>query len=178
VFLSARVKWKARLTFRDFSTWSHDDVTTAALWWEWNVRLGREAGGLLPPDLYYEMRYERLVKDPENECGRLCEFLGVPFESAIIRHQETFQVRHGPDGRVINARVALPITPGLRDWRSEMEAAELERFEAAAGTLLNELAYPLGCAQLPRESLEHALRTRNLFEGRPLPQHWPLRTPD
>ena len=178
VFLSARVKWKDKPDFRHYSTWSQDNVTTAALWWEWNVRLGREAGRLLPSGLYYEMRYERLVEDPESECVRLCQFLGVPFESAMLRHQETFQARYRSDGRIINARVALPITPGLRDWRSEMNAAELQRFEASAGTLLQELGYPLGCTHLPPASLGHAVRTRILFEGRPLPQCWPVQTPD
>ena len=178
VFLSARVKWKDTPKFRNFSTWSQDKVTTAALWWEWNVRLGREAGCLLPPDLYYEMSYERLVENPENECAQLCEFLGVPFEVAMLRHQENFQVRRRPDGSVINARVALPITPGLRNWRSEMEEVELERFEAAVAALLNELGYPLGSKHLRPQSLEYALRTRNLFEGRPLPQRWHMLTLD
>src|SRR5260370_24532841 len=34
VFLSARVKWKDRPTFRNFSTCSQDNVTTAPLWSE------------------------------------------------------------------------------------------------------------------------------------------------
>lgn len=178
VFLSARVKWKDKPDFRHYSTWSQDNVTTAALWWEWNVRLGREAGCLLPQGLYYEMRYEHLVEDPENECIRLCDFLGVPFESAMLRHEETFQLRHRADGGAINARVALPITPGLRNWRSELEAAELQRFEAAAGALLSELSYPLGCGQVPAGNLQYAMRIRGLFEGRPLPQHWGTRSSD
>ena len=90
----------------------------------------------------------------------------------MLRHQENFQVRHRPDGSLINARVALPITPGLRNWRSEMEEAELERFEAAGAALLNELGYPLGNKHLRPQSLEYALKTRKLFEGRPLPQGW------
>ena len=178
VFLSARVKWKDRPSFRDFSTWSQDTVTTSALWWEWNVRLGREAGRQLPPDLYYEIRYERLVEDPKKECIQLCEFLGVSFETAMLRHHESFRARHQPNGRVINARVALPITAGLRNWRSEMDVAELKRFEASAGTLLNELDYPRGCSQLLPESVDNALAMRRLFEGRPLPKYWPLQTPD
>lgn len=171
VFLSARMKWKDR-PFRNFSTWTQDQATTSALWWEWNVRLGREAGRLLPPGFYYELRYERIVEDPATECARLCEFLSVPFESAMLCHQEAFQVRRTPDGRVVNASVALPITPGLRNWRTEMEPAELERFEAAAAGLLTELDYPLSCAQLSAERIEHASRTRKVFEGRPLPQLW------
>lgn len=175
VFLSARAKWKDKSNFRQFSTWSQDHVTTVALWWEWNVRLGREAGRALPPGLYYEIRYECLVAEPEKECAGLCEFLGVPFEDAMLRHQENFHIRRRPDGEVINARVALPITPGLRNWREEMTAAELEQFEAAAGALLNELGYPSGFEQLRPESLEQAFRTRSQFEGRPLPKGWPVR---
>src|SRR5260370_1431478 len=172
VFLSARVKWKDRPNFRQFSTWNQDNVTTVALWWEWNVRLGREASLLLPRDLYYEIRYERLVADPANECAQLCQFLGVPFENAMLRHQENFQFRHKPGGGVINERVALPITPGLRNWHSEMTAADLEQFEAVAGTLLDEMGYDRAIAGVHPQSLEHARKTRSVFEGRPLPQFW------
>jgi hypothetical protein len=172
VFLSARVKWKDKPNFRQFSTWSEDNITTVALWWEWNVRLGQEAGLKLPPALYYEVRYERLVADPRAECAGLCEFLGVPFETAMLRHEESFEIRQRPNGEVINARVALPITPGLRNWQLEMTAAELGQFEAAAGTLLDELGYPRSLKALPEQSLERASRIRNLFEGRPLPLRW------
>lgn len=174
VLLSARVKWKDTPTFRDFSTWNLDKTTTAALWWEWNVRLGREAGRSMGPDYYYEMRYEQLVTDPESECTKLCDFLGVPFEAGILRHQENFQIRHNQGGGIINERVALPITPGLRDWRSEMTRADLELFEAASGKLLDELAYPRATSHLDLQSIEHALRIRSVFEGRPLPQAWDM----
>ena len=172
VCLSARVKWNDKPNFRNFSTWSQDMVTTAALWWEWNVRLGREAGLSLPPDVYFEVRYERLVEDPETECRRLCDFLRVGFDSAMLRHQEAFETKYHRDGRVINARVALPITPGLRSWRVEMDPDEVVRFEASAGSLLNELGYPLSGLPLPTQSREHASQVRGLFEGRPLPQRW------
>lgn len=172
VFLSARVKWQDKSNFPRFSSWNEDKATTAALWWEWNVRLGREAGRTLPRRQYHEMRYEDLVADPEKVCAALCEFLGVPFENAMLHHQENFQIRRRPDGVVINERVAMPITPGLRNWRAEMTAAELERFEAAAGNLLDELGYPRGAGHLQQESLDHAFTTRNLFEGRPLPISW------
>jgi hypothetical protein len=59
-----------------FATWEEDRVSTAALWWERHVRLGREDGATLAPDLYLELRYEALVADPPGECQRLCAFLG------------------------------------------------------------------------------------------------------
>lgn len=39
-----------------FPTWDENPVTTTALFWEWNVRLDREATGLLGPERYYELR--------------------------------------------------------------------------------------------------------------------------
>jgi hypothetical protein len=70
----------------------------------------------------------------------------------------------------------LPITPGLRDWRTQMPAEDAERFEAAAGNLLDELSYPRAVHCPPAAALEGAARIRALFiqeaEGRGLPAHW------
>ncbi|HEX5913260.1 MAG TPA: sulfotransferase, partial [Rubrobacter sp.] len=44
------LNWKkAERALGRFSTWAEDQVTTAAVWWEWHVRLGREDGGSLAP---------------------------------------------------------------------------------------------------------------------------------
>jgi Sulfotransferase family len=51
----------------DFTTWEQDSVSTAAVWWELNVQLGRRAGKSLGPELYYEIRYESLVNHPREE---------------------------------------------------------------------------------------------------------------
>src|SRR5215471_19102706 len=48
-----------------FTTWKQNRASTAALWWELNVRRGLDAAASLEPGLYYEMRYESLVGDPE-----------------------------------------------------------------------------------------------------------------
>src|SRR5688500_18541666 len=59
-----------------FPSWHVDPIVTTACWWDWHVRLAREAGSRLGPDLYHELRYEALVADPGAECARLCAFLG------------------------------------------------------------------------------------------------------
>ena len=115
-----------------FSTWKEDAVSTAALWWEHMVRKGREAGRLLGAGLYYEMSYESLVSHPAEECSRLCSFLQLPLDAAMLKC-------HEGQAKPIAAR---PITQGLRDWRSQMSADEVGRFEAVAGDLLDELTYP------------------------------------
>lgn len=113
-----------------FETWLEDPVSTTALWWEWNVQLGRRAGAALRPDLYLELRYESLVRDPEHECRRICDFLGLSFFEEMVsgEPQHSAQARRAP-------------TPGLRDWQLQLPRHAAERFEAAAGDLLDELGY-------------------------------------
>ena len=177
VCLCASDRWKDKPGFqgfpfflyespdRIFDDWQQDPVTTAALWWERNVRLGRAFGRALGPAMYYEMRYEALVTRPREECVALCGFLGLPFDGAMLRHQENFKPRRGPGGAILHARVGLPITSGLRNWRTEMTPAELGRFEAAVGPLLDELGYARGIGQPRAEDLDEAGRIRELFEA-------------
>jgi hypothetical protein len=161
VCLSA-INWKERaaaLADR-FSTWVEHPLTTAAVWWKWRVRLGREAGELLGRDLYCELRYEDLVSRPAEETARLCAFLGVPYDNNMLRFHEG----HTRDDPGLSAKRSwLPITPGLRDWRTQMSADEVERFEAAAGDLLDELGYARAVPMPRPDSLEHAARIREAF---------------
>jgi hypothetical protein len=161
VCLSA-LNWKGKVAnlAKLFSTWGEHPVTTTATWWKWSVRLGQEVGQTLGPGLYYEMRYEGLVAAPEEECARLCAFLGVDYEDGMLRfHEGRTRTKPGLDAK----HAWLPITPGLRDWRTELPPEDQERFEAAAGDLLGELGYPRTVPQ-PRSSvLEHAAQIQRSF---------------
>jgi len=148
----------------DFATWREDPVSTAALWWELNVRLGRQAGKSLGHKLYYEVRYESLVSRPGEEGAALCAFLGLPYTDAMLRF---YAAPEASDPGLDARRAHLPVTPGLRDWRAQLPPQDNERFEAAAGGLLEELGYP-GVVSRPRlEALEHATRIRNLLTQDP-----------
>jgi sulfotransferase family protein len=160
-----------------FSAFEEDPVSTVALWWEWLVRLGREDGGALGPALYHELRYEDLVADPAGESERVCAFLGVPFDEHMLSFHEG-RVR---DEAGLDAKKAWrPVTAGLRNWRSEMARPDVERFEAAAGELLDELGYERGAPSPDSQLTEHAARIRGSFgagvrarrHGR-LPASWP-----
>lgn len=175
VALSA-VSWKkADDVFRDFRDWRDDPWTTAALWWERSVRLGRQAAATLPDGLYREVAYEAVVADPGAECRRLCDFLAVAYDDAMLRYHEG---RARPDAGLPSKRRWLPPTQGLRDWRAQMPANAVERFEAASGALLDELGYARGAARLGPEAVERAAAARQRFaedvlrRRRPLPEGW------
>jgi hypothetical protein len=166
--------------FRGRSTvWTEDRVAASALWWERDVRLGRRDGRELGPELYHEIRYEALVAQPEPECAKLCAFLGIPYEPAMLRFHEGRSECHDCDSHGTNVKNAWqPITPGLRDWRTQMASPDLERFEAAAGGLLDELAYSRA---VPCPSSTAALQVREVRDSfvqcvqagkQPAPQTW------
>jgi sulfotransferase family protein len=147
-----------------FPTWKDDPVSTSALWWELNVRRGRDAGKLLGPELYREMRYESLLARPEKECAELCEFLGLRYDEAMLHYHET-SAKGNTRGEAGHDRE--PITPGLRNWKTQMNAEDVERFEAAAGPLLDELGYPRGFARLGTVAVEQSARVRTLLANAP-----------
>jgi hypothetical protein len=157
------------------ATWADDPVSTAAFWWEWHVRLGREAGPSLGPNLYHEIRYEALVSDPEATCKRLCSFLGFPYDEAMVDYQERKET--GSWGRAAKGRW-LPPTPGMKERHSSMPVEEVERFEAAVGDLLDELGYPRAVPRPGPRTLRDASEIRKLFvrdvhsRGGLLPERW------
>jgi LPS sulfotransferase NodH len=134
---------------RSFPCWHEDRTSTAALFWEWNVRLGRAGGTDLGPALYHEVRYESLVADPAGECAAICAFLGVAYDEAMLNFHEGRERRRP----FLSAKRAWkPVTGGLRDWRKGMSADEQRSFEAVAGGLLEELGYPRAHETSPVET--------------------------
>jgi Sulfotransferase family len=159
-----------------FSAFREDRVATVACWWEWLVRLGREDGAALPPATYHEIRYESLVADPAAEAERLCDFLGVPYDDRMLGFHEG---REREDPGLSAKKAWRRVTPGLRDWRSEMSPDDIERFEAVAGGLLDELGYERGGPPPTTELSSHADRVRRSFASelrdrrhRRLPAAW------
>jgi hypothetical protein len=154
---------KAERTAGRYASWEEDPISTTALWWERKVRKAREDGAALGSGLYHEMHYEDLVDDPQRECKRLCEFLGVPYEEAMIRFAEGKTRTDLPYARKTPKKAWLPITSGMRNWRTEMPVKDIQRFEAAAGNLLEELGYQRNFSRPTPQVLEHATRIRKMF---------------
>jgi hypothetical protein len=175
VVLSAVAGRKASKVFRGFDTWKEDPWTTAALWWEHRVRVGRETGRALPHGRYGELYYEELLADPEGECRGLCAFLGLRFESGMLHSGEARTSL--PAGASSSRRRSLP-ADARRDRRTKMRGAALERFEAASASLLDELGYPRASRAPGSKRLKRAAAARRAFgaeliaRGCLLPEGW------
>lgn len=148
-----------------FATWKEDPVSTAAWWWRHNVQLGRAAGLALGPRLYMELRYEALVAQPKEQSEALFRFLDLPFDPAVLDfHAEGRRADPGLEKK----RAGLPVTAGLRDWRSALPAADVERAEAIAGDLLDQLHYPRAQPHPADAALRHAARLSETLSRDPL----------
>jgi hypothetical protein len=121
-----------------FALWRREPVAVCALWWQWQVSAGMRDGARLGAQRYHEVKYEDLIVRTEEKLRELAQFLGLPFAVEMQTYHEG-KVRHQPGLSAKNAW--LPPTQGLRDWRSQMRARDLELFEALAGRLLGELRY-------------------------------------
>jgi hypothetical protein len=128
--------------------WGPTTVEDAAMRWRRSVLRGRRDGARLGPGRYREVRYEELVADPERVLRELCGFLALEWDDGVLHHHEraaaVIAATRFPGA---HSRLLLPPTPGLRDWRREMTAADVVRFEAIAGGALDEMGY--GCGAPP-----------------------------
>ena len=121
-------------------TWAHPrTVADFACQWRSEVRAARALGRRVGPARYLEVRYEGLVEDTRHELGRICERAGLAFEPAMLDYAGQVDVTAKPHQQSLRR----PPTPGLRDWRQEMTAGDVARFEEVAGDLLAELGYEL-----------------------------------
>ncbi|NDR55242.1 sulfotransferase [Pseudoruegeria sp. M32A2M] len=75
-----------------------------------------------------DLRYERLLADPEGELGRCCALLGIDYEQSMLSYDAS-STYHAPD-------------PSLAEqWRRKMPLQDLRLVEARLGDLLAARGY-------------------------------------
>ena len=135
-----------------------ESMTMQAQYWQANVTAAREAA--MQCRHYMEVRYENLILNTEAELRRICDFIQLEFDPAMLRYHEhsmsrllEHKARITNDGTVIvgetqrreqQIRTTRPPNPQLlTSWRNALSAAEITEFNAVAGDLLLELGYPV-----------------------------------
>lgn len=130
-------------------------VEAIARQWQDGIREARrQASGI---EHYRELRYERLVTEPEAVLRQLCEWLELPWEDGVLRFHERAEQRFEElpfarqDGTVLRTREdrhrlhektsLAPDGTRIGRWRGDLSPVEVEAFESVAGALLAELGY-------------------------------------
>ena len=68
--------------------WGYASAYKATAKWQRYIEAARAAGAELGPERFTEVRYEHLVSDPEPTLRVLLEFLGEPWDDAVLHHHD------------------------------------------------------------------------------------------
>jgi hypothetical protein len=135
------------------------EISKVARRWQKRLHKARDKGAKL--DHYMEIRYEALIREPEQTLRQVAEFIQLPWDPGMLDYHERSSERLAELDRDIPAwgkklprsaesRMALhqqttkpPDTARIDRWRDELSAEEIESFEREAGGTLTELGYEL-----------------------------------
>jgi len=110
--------------------------------WVRNVEHGQQAGAILGPDRYLEIRYENLVQTPRPVIETLCAFLGEQFHPAMLDHTSLARQLIGPEGAYPNVRKPISLN-SVQRWKREMTLFDQKVANRIAGSKLIALGYEL-----------------------------------
>jgi hypothetical protein len=140
-------------------SWGPDDVAEAARKWVSEVGRARRRARRLLRGTYMEARYEDLVTDPEPVLRRICKFVGLRWDDAMLDYHRDAEERMRREmqrelkplgGGTITAEERTrqhelvsrpPSASRVGRWRTDMSPEDREAFESVAGKLLAKLGY-------------------------------------
>lgn len=146
----------AALSIKDLSFGPNSIAEAAELWVE-RVRSARSQVEELR--YYLEIRYEDLVLESEATLKRVCNFIDLPWDAAMLsyhvrsaqRLSELNRDLRGPTGETIvsaQERLAIhalvtkpPQVNRVERWRAEMASSDRKCYESIAAPILRDLGY-------------------------------------
>jgi hypothetical protein len=138
---------------------SRQPVPAAEMARRWRKRVGKARDDAPRLGHYLELRYEDLVTGTESSLRQVCEFIGLPWDAAMLAYHERAADRLQEMARDLPAEHGRPHRPGeerlrahallkeppkeerVGTWREEMSEGDRRAFEEVAGPLLAELGY-------------------------------------
>lgn len=146
---------------------NHPNAKKHARRWRKRVRTAQKEGAELS-GRYLELRYEDLITDPEPQLRKICEFVQLDFDPAMLAYHERAGERLEEIDRDLEAGTENadererplfkaedrldfhkltkepPRTDRVAKWKHEMPPEDIEQFDRVAGLLLRELGYEVG----------------------------------
>ncbi len=107
--------------------------------WVTTMRSLSWASSTIPDSQVCRVRYESICADPAGSVARICEFLGVPFDPAMIELRK--DVAHDIGGNPMRFRTTERRIRLDERWREELTADDLQVFERLAGNWNKRIGY-------------------------------------
>ncbi len=84
----------------------------------------------VPTDQQIELTYEELISDPVNTLSRLCNFIGIPYEPAMLSYPQ-------------KTTYDFPDSSLIAQWKRKMSEREIQLVESRISSMLVECGYQL-----------------------------------
>jgi hypothetical protein len=126
--------------------WSGHPFFGATYWVEPERRWDKLVA-TVPARQLAEVRYEDLVRQPEVELSRVCAFLGVAYDPAMLTYDR-------------DSTYAKPDPSLAEQWRRKMSVRDVQLIETACGELLQRRGYQLSGDQPTAPTLVELMKLR------------------
>ena len=126
--------------------WGYVSAVKAVEKWPRYIKAAQAVGRLLPSDRYCEVRYERLVTEPEHSLRELLAYLGEPWDDSVLAYDKAPHDVPQRYSRLAESRREesddSPIYRGrVGTHKREIDPFLHLLFALRAGSLLRELGY-------------------------------------
>lgn len=85
---------------------------------------------MIPPDRWTELRFEQLVAEPEPTLSKLCDFIGVAYDPAMLSYPE-------------DTTYDLPSSKMIGQWKRKLRRNQIQLVEERIGFMLSRRGYEL-----------------------------------
>jgi hypothetical protein len=150
------LSWEKLSQIRPFPWDRKRPAVAAAIYWEWIVNKGRQAGRKLAAD-YIEVHYEDLVCKPEEVLSRL-----EPFVDHDLDYRRITEVGIGSVSKPNSAFEEGQQIP-IGRWKVSLSPEELATLERLVGGTLEDLGYELGTKKTRHFDLAKMRATYRLY---------------
>jgi len=135
--------------------WMSGNLLKLVLDWQWKTTIAHKVGSALG-DNYLEIRYEDLVRRPEETLRQICTFIDEPYAPAMLSYSEKAQAVVPTESLKWHRNSIKPPDPSQLDkWKTGLPKAERIIFEQLAGETLDLFGYE-------REHLSPTIASRAL----------------
>lgn len=138
--------------------WMSNNLPTLIRDWSWKTTLLHKVGSVMGKD-YLEIRYEDLVRSPQDNLAQICRFLDEPFEPEMLSYSDGAKGVVPTQSQKWHRNSIRPPDPDkLGQWKLRLPCSERVIFEQIAGSTLELFGYE-------REYLKPTLasRARSLY---------------
>ena len=119
-------------------------------YWCKQVEEGQSYGQTLGDDRYYEIRYEKLVLNPEIELEKLCKWLKIDYTSRMLEYYRDIESEIPQQHKSLFELNRKPLESSrIYAWKQTLKVAEIADIESIQSELLINLGYDLSGKRIP-----------------------------